>query len=266
MNRGRPHPGLRIAAALVLVVPLAMITLSAFQAPRRPSPPPTEEMQAIAGLEAERKTQRRDAALVRQLMEEDLDDRRFRFGTVMFAASGKRVQPLDADRPSHRRVVEAIDAALARATAVLSRDDSPVREHRRINEVSSHFEEALRLDLDAVEGLRCDIPTNRGGDKQRSGYPDLRIVDQATGEVFYLDPKLVENDSWDSSFRTFYFEPKKENLKVNDDAVHLLVGIGHDGRSGAWGFGPWKLVDLSTITLRLKPEFQASNRDLYPDE
>jgi hypothetical protein len=161
-------------------------------------------------------------------------------------------------------VLAAIEKTMKEAAERLSRPGSPVREHRRINEVSSHFEDALRQGIDAAPGLSCDIPTTRDGDRQRSGYPDLRVVDEASGQVFYLDPKLVERDSWNSSFRTFYFEPKTHSLKVNDDAIHLLVGIGHDGKSRAWTFGPWKIVDLSTITLRLKPEFQASNRDLYP--
>jgi len=41
------------------------------------------------------------------------------------------------------------------------------------------------------------------------------------------------------------------------------VGISHDGKNGAWTFGEWKIIDLSTLTVRLKAEFQASNADLY---
>lgn len=261
----RPRPAVRIIAALALLLPAAFLLFHAFRNPRQPVSPRIEEMAEIAEQSARRKADQRDAALVRLLIEEDLDDRRFRFATVMNAASGKLVLPLQPEKDSHRRVLEAIEASLTRATKILSQDDSPVREHRRINEVSRHFEDALLRDLDATDGLSCAIPTTRDGDHQRSGYPDLRVVDEASGEVFYLDPKLVENGSWDSSFRTFYFEPKDDNLKINDDAVHLLVGIGHDGRSRAWTFGPWNIIDLSGTTLRLKPEFQASNRDLYPE-
>lgn len=117
--------------------------------------------------------------------------------------------------------------------------------------------------VSAVPGLTCEVPANREGEHQRSGYPDLRIVDEISGDVFYLDPKLVEQSSWRSSFRSFYFEPKTKTLKINDDAVHLLVGIGHDGKVGEWVFGEWNLVDLSTLNVRLKAEFQASNADLY---
>jgi hypothetical protein len=55
--------------------------------------------------------------------------------------------------------------------------------------------------------------------------------------------------------------------KVRDDAVHLLVGFEHEAKSnGRWAFTRWDLVDLSYFKVRLKAEFQASNRDVYrPD-
>jgi len=139
-----------------------------------------------------------------------------------------------------------------------------VRALRRINEASRFFEDGLRERLNATPGLSCGVPRTRAGTAQRSGYPDLRIVDSATGAVFYLDPKLVDRNAWKSTLRTFYFAPKSKTLKITDDAVHLLLGIEHDGQSGQWTFGPWKLVDLSTLDVRLKAEFQASNADLYP--
>ncbi len=116
-----------------------------------------------------------------------------------------------------------------------------------------------------MPGLTCDVPPTRSGEHQRSGYPDLRIIDAESKLVFYLDPKLVEQGSAASTFRTFYFEPKNETLKITDDAVHLLVGIEHDGKSGEWTFTGWRLVDLSTLKVRLKAEFQASNADLYQE-
>jgi hypothetical protein len=38
---------------------------------------------------------------------------------------------------------------------------------------------------------------------QRSGYPDLRLVENATNRVFNLDPKHYATGSRDSGFRTF---------------------------------------------------------------
>jgi hypothetical protein len=167
------------------------------------------------------------------------------------------------DEPAHARVVSAIGQALAETIRELNAEDSPVRKLRRINEASRFFEEGLMTRLDAIPGLRCDTPPTRSGVHQRSGYPDLRITDEETGRVFYLDPKLVERGSENSTLRTFYFEPKNETLKITDDAVHLLAGIEHDGREQRWTFSGWRLVDLSTLRVRLKAEFQASNAELY---
>jgi hypothetical protein len=203
-----------------------------------------------------------DAELVRSLLAENLTGRTFDFATVAEACSGRRVIPLCED-PAHRRVVAAIERALADTIRELNKEDSPVRKLRRINEASRFFEDGLQARLDAVPGLSCGTPPTRAGVPQRSGYPDLRIIDEASGTVFYLDPKLVEHGSESGTLRTFYFEPKNETLKITDDAVHLLAGIEHDGRSGAWTFSGWRLVDLSSLQVRLKAEFQASNAALY---
>jgi hypothetical protein len=102
----------------------------------------------------------------------------------------------------------------------------------------------------------------------RSGYPDLRIIDLASKRVFYLDPKLYAAGNRDSSFRTFYFEPKVATNKVRDDAVHFIVGFEHEPRekNGRWKFTRWDLVDLSHFKVKLKAEFQGSNRDMYRTE
>lgn len=203
-----------------------------------------------------------DVALVRSLLGENLSERTFAFAAVAEACSGKRVIPLT-DEPSHQRVITGIAAALKLSIAELNLPQSPVRQLRRINEASKFFEDAIQKHINAIPGLKCESPPTRSGEHQRSGYPDLRIVDLESKQVFYLDPKLVEQGSATSTFRTFYFEPKNETLKITDDAVHLLVGIEHDGKDRLWTFSGWRLIDLSTLRVRLKAEFQASNADLY---
>ncbi len=203
-----------------------------------------------------------DADLVRSLLGENLSDRTFDFATIAEACSGKKVLPLETS-PAHQRVTAAIHRALAETLVDLNQPSSPVRQLRRINEASKFFEDGIHTRLSEVPGLICEIPPNRDGDRQRSGYPDLKITDRETNLVFYLDPKLVEQGSAESTFRTFYFEPKNETLKINDDAVHLLVGIEHDGHDREWNFTGWRLVDLSKLRVRLKAEFQASNAEIY---
>lgn len=204
-----------------------------------------------------------DKELIRLLLGENLSNRTFAFATVAEACSGKTVLPLLANNPAHQRVISAIHQALQQTLAELNQHDSPVRKLRRINEASRFFEDGLHARLKATPGIKCEVPITRDGGHQRSGYPDLKITDVESGLVFYLDPKLVEQGSANSTFRTFYFEPKVRTLKINDDAVHLLVGIEHDGKEREWTFTGWRLVDLSSLRVRLKAEFQASNVDLY---
>ena len=201
--------------------------------------------------------------LVKGLIEEDLGVRKFSFGEVVNAASDKQVIPFDPDNPNHQFIAKKLHSALDDALIHMSRPDAPVRDLRRINEASRFFEDYLLKALNEVPELSCAVPANRQGKEQRSGYPDLLITHAASGTIFYLDPKLYEEKSRQSSLRTFYFEPRERTLKINHNAVHLLVGIAHDGNDGAWTFTRWEVVDLSHLQVRLKAEFQASNRDLY---
>ena len=134
----------------------------------------------------------------------------------------------------------------------------------RVNEISRHVEDTLIKALDAMEGLTCGVPVNALGDLQRSGYPDIRLLYEASGRIFYIDPKVYKAGSETSSFRTFYFEPQRSTNKITEDASHLIVGVSHQGRMGdRWLLQSWRVVDLIDFKVRLKAEFQASNRDLY---
>jgi len=197
----------------------------------------------------------------------DQDLREVPFSDVVLAATGKSVLKLDATREDDRRVIKIISDVLDIVMRRMNAADSPVQNVARINEASSHFEDMLRETLNRVPGFTCDFPHTAEDRVQRSGYPDLRLVETATKRIFYLDPKLYAAGSRDSSFRTFYFEPKVTTNKVRDHAVHLLVGFEHEPRTdGRWKFTRWDLVDLSHFKVRLKAEFQASNRDIYTKE
>lgn len=186
---------------------------------------------------------------------------------VIFDTTGKRVLPVDLKNEVDRRVIKQISEVLNEVVQGMNAADSPIQSIPRINEVSSHFEDKLRQLLNARPGLSCDFPRTAGERIQRSGYPDLRIVDTASHRVFYLDPKLYAVGGRDSTFRTFYFEPKVATNKVRDDAVHLIAGFEHEARKeNRWKFTRWDLVDLSQFKVKLKAEFQGSNRDIYRPE
>jgi hypothetical protein len=239
--------------------------------------------------------------LIPWLLDEDQQLRGVRFSKLILDTTGRKVLPFDANNAVDQRVAKMISAACDETMKRLNAPDSEIQNIDRINEVSSHFEDTLRALLNTTPGLQCDFPLTVEGKLQRSGYPDLRITDLDSKRVFYLDPKLYAAGSRDSSFRTFYFEPKKSTNKVRDDAVHFVVGFEHQPplrsdsasapreigsgspneggsasplarRSSAeaantiWKFTRWDLVDLSRFTVKLKAEFQGSNRDMYRKE
>jgi len=206
--------------------------------------------------------------LIPWLLDEDQQLRGVPFSQVIFDTTGRKVLPFDAYNAVDQRVSKAISAACDEAMKRLNAPDSAIQNVDRINEVSSHFEDTLRDLLSSYTGLRCDFPLTAEGKVQRSGYPDLRIIDLESKRVFYLDPKLYASGSRDSSFRAFYFEPRKATNKVRDDAVHFVVGFEHETRpkNGMWKFTRWDLVDLSRFNVNLKAEFQGSNRDIYRPE
>ena len=206
--------------------------------------------------------------LIPWLLDEDQQLRGVLFSEVIFDTTGKKVLPFDANNAVDQRVAKAISAAADEAMKRFNALDSAIHNVDRINEVSGHFEGTLRDLLRSNTDLRCDFPLTAEGKVQRSGYPDLRIIDLESKRVFYLDPKLYATGSRDSSFRAFYFEPRKGTNKVRDDAVHFVVGFEHETRpkNGVWKFTRWDLVDLSRFTVTLKAEFQGSNRDMYRPE
>ena len=221
----------------------------------------------VAPLAAEQASKAPVDQLVPWLLREDQELREIPFSQVIFAATGKRLLAIDPRSEADQRVIKSLTEVLNEVMQRMNAPDSPVQGLGRINEASSHFEDQLRELLNRVPGFSCEFPRTSENRVQRSGYPDLRLVDTVTNRVFYIDPKLYAAGSRDSSFRTFYFEPKITTNKVREDAVHLLVGFEHTPRnSGRWIFTRWDLVDLAHFKVRLKAEFQGSNRDIYRPE
>src|ERR1700719_3828904 len=146
--------------------------------------------------------------LIPRVLREDGELREIPFSKVIFDATGKRVLAIDPKNEADQRVIKQISEVLDEAMKRMNAPDNPVQNLARINEASSHFEDLLRELLNRVPGFSCDFPHTSKDRVQRSGYPDLRFVETATNRVFYLDPKLYAAGSRDSSFRTFYFEPK----------------------------------------------------------
>jgi len=121
--------------------------------------------------------------LILWLLDEDQQLRGIPFSEVIFDTTGKRVLSFDANKAADQRLAKAIGAACDETMKRLNAPNSAIQMVERINEVSSHFEDLLRELLNATPGLQCDFPLTAEGKVQRSGYPDLRIVDAESKRI-----------------------------------------------------------------------------------
>jgi len=259
----------RIVQAIAAIFLIAVLVFVFTREPKHPSLPRWKIQEKILERDSKRSIERinesSDVALIKGLLKENLSNRQFDFATCVAAVSGKNVIPAKA-RSSFPKVSAAIQIAMSSLLAEMNSPESPLRNLKRINEASRFFEDGLLARLENIDGISCSIPLTRAGKTQRTGYPDLKIQDQESGDIYYLDPKLMESGSEGSSLRTFYFEPKNSTLKITEDASHLILGIEHDGNQGNWKFISYRLVDISNLRINLKAEFQASNKELYQAE
>lgn len=187
------------------------------------------------------------------------------FPEIILAVSGTKVIPIDATDAIDQEIIAHVQAGATRVMQQLNAEKSPVKGLRRVNEASKFFEDLLVKEL-TNEKFTCNFPKTADGTIQRSGYPDLELIHQKSGHITYLDPKLFEATSRTSTLRTFYFEPKGKTNKVTKNAHHLLLGFAHDGKDGQWMFVSFDLVDISKLKVRLKAEFDASNKQVYQRE
>jgi hypothetical protein len=186
------------------------------------------------------------------------------FDDLIHQSTGRKVISYVEKDPWQRETLSLLSKVADEVLEKMNAPNSPVRKRRRINEVSRDFEDALQYSLDKQLDWICEIPTNASGKQQRAGYPDLLFTHKPSGRHVYLDPKVYGHHQRHSSLRTFYYEPKPETSKIRFDAMHVLIGFEHDGAGvGKWQFSNWTLVDMSKVKVRLKLEFQTSNRELY---
>lgn len=183
------------------------------------------------------------------------------FQDVVLAATGRKVFAVNPE--NDEAWLKKLGQILDHVLKTVNDPSHAVQAGGRINEASRFIEEELMTQLNSVPGWKGSIPETSSQTQQRSGYPDIRLLleDQ---RIVYLDPKLHAVGSRMSSFRTFYFEPKQETFKITEDAIHLLVAVGHSPRDGGGiQFDTWELIDIANMPLRLKAEFQASNREIF---
>lgn len=133
---------------------------------------------------------------------------------------------------------------------------------RRVNEIGNAVE-PLILEALLSAGFSASRPTALSGQQRSAGYPDLEA--KRGEDAFYFEIKTYHPRTEDSSQRTFYMSPARDP-KVTHAAFHLLIGYAIEpAEDGTYYAKSVRLVDLSDLPVKLKIEYNASNRELYSE-
>ena len=182
------------------------------------------------------------------------------FRDVIGVASGYRITEIDKGiLPDLKQLKTAFQTDLEKISSNVK-----TTYKGRANELSNYMERVVLDEINSMENFTASKPTVSGKRHQSAGYPDLVVT--ARGRPFYLEVKTFQLKTAESSLRTFYYKPSK-NSKIRQACPHLLIAfevesLGHENKS-PFVVNKVKIVDLYDLKVSLKPEFNASNIEVY---
>jgi len=132
---------------------------------------------------------------------------------------------------------------------------------KRPNEVGNKIEEFVKNALNKFD-FNAEIPANKNGQKQSVGYPDILFYD-SQGKVNYLECKTYNEETENSTMRSFYVSPS-ENPKITCDAHHFLISFEmYKEKESIFKVKNYKIISLENLLVNVKYEFNANNVELY---
>lgn len=185
------------------------------------------------------------------------------FNVVIKTLAEREVIPMDLTSDRDQELVAKLKQA-AEIVGVEVRA-KPIKRPRP-NEVGNDIEAYIIRALADV-GLKGIRPTSAAGLGQAVGYPDILISDE-DGRHTYLEAKIYNEGTADSSMRSFYLSPS-ERFKVSKDGRHLLMAFEMErepipgSNLSSFTARAFKLADLYDLVCDVKQEFQSDNRRLY---
>ena len=184
---------------------------------------------------------------------------RLPFSVVVEAMTGHEIFPVDKFGRDQNLLKAVADSCSATVRESVS---SPFQANRP-NDVSVQVERKLQIHLEK-SGISVEMPRARSG-RGGGGYPDrLLWLDNAPS---YLEVKVSrEQNMHEGSARNFFYQPT-ENSKIRHSARHLLAGFAlREATEKSWILTAWKIVDLFGLRVKLKPEYNADNLEIYRTE
>ena len=133
----------------------------------------------------------------------------------------------------------------------------------RPNDVSTQVEKRLQSHLEDCKVI-VEIPRAPGG-RGGGGYPDRLLW--LRKKPSYLEVKVSrEQNITQGSARNFFYQPTAKS-KIQHPSRHLLAGFALREKPGKkWILTSWKIVDLFYLRVKLKPEYNADNTEIYRKE
>lgn len=188
------------------------------------------------------------------------------FHLIIKSVYGSEVKKLELEGPKDKELINKLEK-VSDLAARNAKEDGIFRS--RPNEVGNDMEDYV-IDGLASVGWKGRTPKRADGKRQSTGYPDIYFEDEY-GRPVYFEVKTYNKKTVSSTQRTFYMSPPEEGKeKITKDAFHIVVSfeIGREVRAGTRCYYPkgWKLIDPYSMKMRVKHEFNSSNRELYKKE
>lgn len=174
---------------------------------------------------------------------------------------GKMVLKINTKCPKDEELVGDILKALDHARYVI--DGNPIQSARP-NEVGNLIEGPIRNALGDLHGYTAEIPRNRIGKKQSSGYPDILLTDKY-GRFTYVECKSANALRKKLGMRTFYLSQPEDikTAKVNEDARHLVALFTMNKEERGYIATEATLIDIYELPCKLKQEWNSDNKRMH---
>jgi hypothetical protein len=182
------------------------------------------------------------------------------FRTVIKSATGHSILEFDDE---HLKLIKIINNWINKNLSHISKKIK--NDYKgRANELGNTLENELRTQLNGIDGIACKKPLLASGKNQSSGYPDCMF--ELNHLKIYADIKTYKSGSENSSFRSFFYQSTQRN-KIHYDAPHCLIAFETKSLTGGnkspFEIISYKIIDLYDLKIKLKAEFNASNKDIY---
>jgi len=184
------------------------------------------------------------------------------FPLVIKAISGHNVVPFNPLDTDDLELLDKIEKAVIDAGNQMVLNGVYAR---RVNEIGNAVEPFVRNSLNKF-GLNADIPSDKNGKKQSTGYPDICI--RKNGKTHYIECKTYNKNTENTSQRSFYLSPSN-NFKITEDGHHFVVSyqmvkIGSNvGNGDRYKPVHWRILSLDKLYVNVKYEFNTDNKELY---